>query len=354
LDIVFEENDHHHQLRQQHRLLLQQQQQQQQQQNNIGYQPSPSLNFLRPKPTYSTPYASTDASTTNNGALPPVRRARAGTMPSFIHPEMTNNNRPSNNSSAALLLTTIEAGRHRSGSLNLPPPVDGSFWSIRHDAPLSPSSEQLLQNDSDFSIARTMRSLGLEEDDDEQEKQTPPPPPQAENEPLINSLFHHQSPPEFHMPSRSLLSGNNRNRSYSVNATARYEDNNNSNRLSRASSLNNKLSFASPLEGFARQQQSRPRSSSMGRADAGKMGMLPPLMGFWNTANGNGNQRGSPLVSMREEDYETSSNTSSNQQQSLSLGDSELLANILGKEEDQEDMIVPDIMMMEVKISYIA
>jgi hypothetical protein len=139
-----------------------------------------------------------------------------------------------------------------------------------------------------------------------------------------------------------------------VNATARYEDNNNSNRLSRASSLNNKLSFASPLEGFARQQQSRPRSSSMGRADAGKMGMLPPLMGFWNTANGNGNQRGSPLVSMREEDYETSSNTSSNQQQSLSLGDSELLANILGKEEDQEDMIVPDIMMMEVKISYIA
>jgi hypothetical protein len=57
---------------------------------------------------------------------------------------------------------------------------------------------------------------------------------------------------------------------------------------------------------------------------------------------------------MREEDYETSSNTSSNQQQSLSLGDSELLANILGKEEDQEDMIVPDIMMMEVKISYIA
>jgi hypothetical protein len=340
LDVVFEESDHHHQLRQQHHLLLQQQQQQ--------YQPSPSLNFLRPKPTYSTPYSSTESTTSTNNSLPTVRRARAGTMPSFIHPEMTNNNRPTNNSSAALLLTTIEAGRHRSGSLNLPPPVDGSFWSIRHDAPLSPSSEQLLQSDSDFSIARTMRSLGLEEDEEKQ--QAPPAPIQTENEPLINSLFHHQSPPEFHMPSRSLLSGNNRNRSYSVNATARYEENNNNSRLSRASSLNNKLSFASPLEGFARQQQSRPRASSMGRADAGRMGLLPPPppMGFWNTANGNGNQRGSPLVSMREEDYETSSNTSSNQQQPLSLGDSELLANILGKEEELEEDMIPNPMMMEV------
>lgn len=291
--MIFEENDHHHH----HHMIHQQTSQSQQQQ----YQSSPSLNFLRPKPTYSTPYSSTDTSTSSSSNVvspAAIRRPRAGTMPSFIHPDM----RPSSvnttpNSSTALLLTTIEAGRHRSGSLNLPPPAVDSFWLGGHDGPLSPSSEQLLQNDSDFSIARTMRSLGLEEEEQKKESMV--------------GLFHQQSPPEFHMPSRSLLSGNNRNRSYSVNATARYEE----------------PSFKLPnaLEGFTRQQVARPRASSMGRADAGH---LPPPMGFWNN-------RGSPLVSMREEDYETSSTTSS--QQPLSLGDSELLANILGKEEDNYD-----------------
>ncbi|KAI7891806.1 armadillo-type protein [Mucor mucedo] len=220
--------------------------------------------------------------------LPSSRRPRAGTMPSFIQTEV--NNRPS--SSAALLLT-IESGRHRSGSLNLPQPSpSSSFWNLRHDAPLSPSSEQLLQNDSDFSIARTMRSLGLQEEEEEEEKEHQ------------NSLFHHQSPPEFHMPSRSLLSGTNRNRSYSVNATAIYENN------ERLNSNNTPLPFASPLEGFTRQQQNRPRASSMGRADAGRL--PPPQIGLWTQPI---QQRSSPLVSMREED-------------ALSLGDSELLANI--------------------------
>lgn len=219
--------------------------------------------------------------------LPSARRPRAGTMPSFIHAEVSN--RPSSNSSAALLLTTIESGRHRSGSLNLPQVDSSSFWSLRHDAPLSPSSEQLLQNDSDFSIARTMRSLGLE---DEKEEQT-----------INNSLFHHQSPPEFHMPSRSLLSGSNRNRSYSVNATAIYENENNNARMN--------MPYASPLEGFAR-QQNRPRASSMGRADAGRL--PPPQIGLW-TQPPPQQQRSSPLVTMREEDV-------------MSLGDSELLANI--------------------------
>lgn len=292
--MIFEENDHHHHMM--HQQLPQSQQQQ--------YQSSTSLNFLRPKPTYSTSYSATDtpASSSSAGVVSPatVRRPRAGTMPSFIHPDMRSsvpgNSTPT--SSAALLLNTIEAGRHRSGSLNLPPPPVDSFWLSGHDGPLSPSSEQLLQNDSDFSIARTMRSLGLEEE--EQKK-----------EPMIG-LFHQQSPPEFHMPSRSLLSGNNRNRSYSVNATARYEE--------------PPFKLPNALEGFTRQQVARPRASSMGRADAGH---LPPPMGFWNN-------RGSPLVSMREEDYETSSTTSSNQQP-LSLGDSELLANILGKEEDNYD-----------------
>lgn len=255
-------------------------------------------------------------------SIPTIRRPRAGTMPSFIQPEM---NRRTTNSSAALLLTTIENGRHRSGSLNLPP-VDASFWALRHDGPLSPSSEQLLQNDSDFSIARTMRSLGLEEDNDKVQQQQQQ---QQSNGLINNSLFHHQSPPEFHMPSRSLLSGNNRNRSYSVNATARYdaEITGNNSGLSRTNSLtqptsNNTLGYASPLEGFTR-QQNRPRASSMGRADAGRLSsnILPPPAALWSNGGVGGiQQRSSPLVSMTEEsDYDNS----------LSLGDSELLANML-------------------------
>ena len=305
MDVVFEENEHH------------------------SFQPSPSLSFLRPKPTYSTPYASAEMNQQPPISLPAVRRPRAGTMPSFIHPEATR--LPSNNnSSAALLLNTFEPGRHRSGSLNLPP-VEGSFWGLRHDGPLSPSSEQLLQNDSDFSIARTMRSLGLEEDDDQEKEQ-------QKTGVNINSLFHHQSPPEFHMPSRSLLSGNNRNRSYSVNAAARYDpstdmlnhsNNTTATNLSRTSLLNlgnpnNTIGYLSPLEGFTnrQQQQNRPRASSMGRADAGRL--LPPI-GLWNTNTTSQQQpqRSSPLVSMKEED-------------GLSLGDSELLANLLHGENDQQ------------------
>lgn len=296
MDILFEENDH-----------LQQQ--------STGYQPSPPLNFLRPKPNYSTPYSTSTTTATiptttktaaTNGSpnipLPTMRRPRAGTMPSFLHPEMNSNtNRP--NPNAAFLLSTIEAGRHRSGSLNLPP-VD--FWPLRHDSPLSPSSEQLLQNDSDFSIARTMRSLGLEEEEVTVEKK----------EPLVTSLFHQQTPPEFLLPSRSLLSGNNRNRSYSVNATAKYETPSPSPPLIEQQV--NKLNFASPLEGFTRQQL-RPRASSMGRADAVRLGATAML--WSNPAN---NARSSPLVSMSEEE---------SFEQTISLGDSELLANMLRTEE---------------------
>lgn len=308
------------------------------------------MNFLRPKPTYSTPYSNTaiaapvndfTTSTTPTNTVPTsspsiLRRPRAGTMPSFILNPMVvgeqSNNRPSNNSPAAFLLTTIEQGRHRSGSLNLPPPPsDAGFWStLGHNGPLSPSSEQLLQNDSDFSIARTMRSLGLEDDPHEKEQVQQ----QQQNESsngLTNSLFHHQSPPEFHMPSRSLLSGNNRNRSYSVNATARYEPEvtlsrtNSFTKIAQAAQqLQQQQPFASPLEGFTRQQQNRPRASSMGRADAGRFGSssvlsLPPSM-LWNSE-----QRSSPLVSssMREEQDEEEA------YHSLSLGDSELLANIM-------------------------
>lgn len=287
------------------------------QSNGLGYQSA--LNFIRPKPTFSTPFQNSVQSMEpppSSASHSITRRPRAGTMPSFIQPPVTN--RPATNSSAALLLSTIEAGRHRSGSLNLPS-VEPSFWGLSHDGPLSPSSEQLLQNDNDFSIARTMRSLGLEDDHEHEKEQ------EKENDDILtNSLFHHKSPPEFHLPSRSLLSGNNRNRSYSVNAAVRYdmEDSNVSpGGLPATFAKNTGLSFVSPLEGFNR-QQNRPRAASMGRAEAGRLNnMMHPSVAFWNNNNSSNGQRASPLVAMTEEEMD--------EQPALSLGDSELLANIL-------------------------
>ncbi|KAI7907837.1 armadillo-type protein [Cokeromyces recurvatus] len=212
-----------------------------------------NLNFLTPKSTYSTPFSSPANIIYNTNPIP--RRPRAGTMPSFIQPV----DLPTN----TYLLNTLNAsnsnGRHRSGSLNLP------IWS---------DQQQSLEND----IARTMRSLGLEDEDGT----------------TTNPLFHHQSPPEFHLPSRSLLSGSNRSRSYSVNT----------------------------CEVNVQQQSfliNRPRASSMGRADR----LL--TAGLWGG-------RASPLlVSMREED----------EQQTLSLGDSELLANMLNQKEEDQIIYVP-------------
>jgi hypothetical protein len=194
--------------------------------------------------------------------------------------------------------------------------VNTSYWGLKSDEPLSPSSEQLLQNDNDFSIARTMRSLGLEDD----EQQVP------SVSSASSTLFHHPTPPEFLLPSRSLLSGANRNRSYSVNATARYEP-----EINLPRTIPTKP-YVGSLEGFTRQQQNRPRASSMGRAD--NANNLPLTTSFWSS----GLQRSSPLVSMTEEDYED---------HSLSLGDSELLANMLNTTTrpevsyEQDDMVNP-------------
>ncbi|RCH84976.1 hypothetical protein CU097_000391, partial [Rhizopus azygosporus] len=225
------------------------------QSNGLGYQSA--LNFIRPKPTFSTPFQNSVQSMEpppSSASHSITRRPRAGTMPSFIQPPIAN--RPATNSSAALLLSTIEAGRHRSGSLNLPP-VEPSFWGLGHD-------------------------------------------------------------------------GNNRNRSYSVNAAVRYdmEDSNVSpGGLPATFVKNTGLSFVSPLEGFNR-QQNRPRAASMGRAEAGRLNnMMHPSVAFWNNNNSSNVQRASPLVAMTEEEID--------EQPALSLGDSELLANILQSENFQ-------------------
>lgn len=293
MDIVFEESEP------------------QQQQMDDGSMSSPSLNFLRHKVSFPSHYTS-NTSEAPSFSIPAVRRARAGTMPSFVQ-QPSDSNRSTHSS---LLLTAIESGRHRSGSLNLPP-VDPSYWGLTSDGPLSPSSEQLLQNDNDFSIARTMRSLGLEEHGSSNGSNGNNGNNATTNGNGSGGLFHHPTPPEFLMPSRSLLSGNNRNRSYSVNATARYETE--PPPVSRATPVN----YMGSLEGFGRQQQNRPRASSMGRADN-----MSLSMGMW----GNGIQRSSPLGSMREE-YEQDGQTS------LSLGDSELLANMINNNNNNNNTI---------------
>ncbi|KAI8973748.1 hypothetical protein BDF20DRAFT_670992 [Mycotypha africana] len=442
LNILFEENDLNdsNQQHPQHRQLPQQQN---------GYAAaSHSINFMRPKPAYSTSFSENQNNHQNDrnitsfllnegsnskinmaSSSSPIRRPRAGTMPSFINPDMSISSSTAHNGhqqplpatvshphQAAFLLQTINtassnipgvpsiSGRNRSGSLNLPPPPPRSlpvndFWLKHHDPPLSPSSEQLLQNDNDFSIARTMRSLGLEDEDPivNQQQQHPegsaapptaPAPPPAvleqQQQPVINGLFHHQSPPEFHLPSRSLLSGNNRNRSYSVNAAARYDEENSDGNNMKSNPTNSSCnqyhqlhavlshenlssSFQAPagflpnsLDGFSarhRQQLStRPRASSMSRADAVRMNMLPSLSSlgnFWNNNNGNGaGIRRSPLVSMTEEEYSEYGQhsghhvdemeappmlTPTENSAPLSLGDSELIANILAVSHPKDD-----------------
>lgn len=312
LGVVFEETD---QLHSQHQ--------------SLGFQSSSSLSFLGPKPSFSLSYSTSNTtntiptsaisnasllSTTNsplnsspNLTLPSVRRPRAGTMPSFLHPEMNGSNinhRPAQN--AAFLLNTLETGRNRSGSLNLPPP-SFDFWPLRQDTtPLTPSTEQLLQNEDDFAtIARTMRSLGLEDDDENNAKNNNN--NSTSEAPQHSSLFHQQTPPEFLLPSRSLLTGNNRNRSYSVNAAAKYD-------AAPQQQQQQPQIYASPLEGFNRKQQLRPRASSMGRADAVQYPAIP-----WT-----------PSLPEQNNNY--------HEQPSLSLGDSELLANMLGNDESHTEV----------------
>ncbi|SAL98577.1 hypothetical protein [Absidia glauca] len=141
----------------------------------------------------------------------------------------------------------VGGGRHRSGSLNLPPPslsFDTSsslFWSTNASlsntpTPPSPATEQLLQGDSDFSIARTMRSLGLAEDGSSSATSNSNIGDDGIAATAVTSAISSAVAPiqavldeeELINQSRAslLASASNtttRNRSYSVNATVRYD-----------------------------------------------------------------------------------------------------------------------------------
>ncbi|KAF7727345.1 hypothetical protein EC973_007654 [Apophysomyces ossiformis] len=273
------------------------------------------LSFSRTKTATTLPtpaaYQQTNRDLLNpNDNVGPARRARAGTMPSLAHiPEPIPHRSP-------FLQPIRDAGRHRSGSLNLPPSqpmhlgfdssVFGRSWNRNEEnmhhhtssayvsSSGSSSMEQLYRVDSDLSIARTLRSLGLED-----EEQT-----------LVGSA--NNSVSEFNMSNRPLLSIH-RSRSYTINGATRYPESSSSPMATaRTRTMSMTKSYA-PFENYAT-RQNRPRASSMGRMDYPH---TPPL---WRT------QR-TPLEPLRDDDGDFDKNTPLGTVP-LSLGDSELLANI--------------------------
>ncbi|KAG0175534.1 hypothetical protein DFQ30_005229 [Apophysomyces sp. BC1015] len=280
-----------------------------------------SLSFLRAKTATALPtpaaYQQTSREIMNSGDNGgSARRARAGTMPSLVNiPEKIPRRSP-------FLQPVRDPGRHRSGSLNLPSSqpmqlgfdnsVFGRSWNVGEDNAqrtpstfASPSMEQLYRVDSDLSIARTLRSLGLEDED----------------ETLVGSSDNSVS--EFHMISRPLLSVN-RSRSYTVNGTTRYHEPSTTTRRSRTTSMTKAYA---PFEGFST-RQSRPRASSMGRMD------YPHTSSLWST------QR-MPLAPLNDDDDGDDDYSVRNTQSRttpLSLGDSELLANMFAERTINENL----------------
>jgi hypothetical protein len=237
--------------------------------------------------------------------LPPMRRARAGTMPSFANfsqqqqpslspfhralDRVSNGDHPSPPPPPP---SNTTGNRHRSGSLNLSTSSLHSYymgggngyndtpWSSNSSVapsrqtttqPPSPSTEQLLQGDSDFSIARTLRSIGLEDDDNNNSNNNND---HGEEEEM---LLIQQQRQQLHNLLSSASSTTNRSRSYSVNATALYQDTpsppllpSNDTRMDYSTTGAMATStYASPLEEFATREQNRPRSSSMGLMESG-------------------------------------------------------------------------------------
>ncbi|KAI7882263.1 ARM repeat-containing protein [Lichtheimia hyalospora FSU 10163] len=356
---------------------------------------SNSLSFLRGAHTKTTTTSSsayhdiptTSSMDTSRPSLP-MRRARAGTMPSMVHlPEERAHRSPLLRPSAAAAVAAADT-RHRSGSLNLPVPppltIFGSSWSsgidgnqqqqqqqnqqVRSSLP-SPATEQLLRGDRDFSIARTLRSLGLE--DESNVPTAGASSTAATNNGLYHHHHHHHTPYSQHhrqeqptapateilvpgSQGRSLLSGN-RSRSYSVNAASRYQDRtipahiapplapqaatqpptttpappttSPPMRTTRARAS----TFANPLDSLT-VQRNRPRASSMGRMDYDR-GMNPPSS-LW--------QMQLPTldsVTDDESSYVDREFATKQPESSLSLGDSELLANMLHTQQVYNDTI---------------
>ncbi|GAN10525.1 hypothetical protein MAM1_0366d10067 [Mucor ambiguus] len=297
----------------------------------------------------NTPYSSNklfSIDTTNletRAPLLPLRRARAGTMPSVVYMDQHHHQAPLPSQQPQLppvsfpAVTNNTVNRHRSGSLTLPVPATYAAWrSSTVVEPTSPSTtEQLLQQGDD--IARTLRSIGLDDDKDG-----------SGSSPLSSASNSIATPPTGGSPSANLLHQQRntlRSRSYSVNNAAMYQQQHQQPQPQPLGpSLSNSFSLSTTsMESILmnnnslRSMNSRPRASSMGKMDY-STNIPPGLSSLWKMQ-----------LSTLEDDsiYESSEeNTMSleqQQQHSLSLGDSELLANMLHINGDNSStMMEPD------------
>ncbi|KAI8378324.1 armadillo-type protein [Blakeslea trispora] len=253
------------------------------------------LNHILDNAPYNKSSFESTGSTASGCSVLPMRRARAGTMPSLdsTPPPLT----PSMIMSSTSL--SFLNNRHRSGSLNLPA-YNG--WSTAD--PTLPTSAELPQGDD---IARTLRSLGLDDDKDTD----------SSSSPLSAASTHLATPPigsvlplSQQKQQRSTL----RSRSYSVNNTGIYQ--------STSSSFVDELyNVPHPLPSLSVDpiplSSNRPRASSMGRMDhSNRMNMSS----LWKMQLGTLHDDSAflpvpsppPII-----------------EPSLSLGDSEFLANIM-------------------------
>ncbi|KAK4512353.1 glutamine--fructose-6-phosphate transaminase (isomerizing) [Mucor velutinosus] len=298
----------------------------------------------------NTPYSSNKLfpmDTTNletRAPLLPLRRARAGTMPSVIYMDHHHHQAPLQPQQPQLppvafpVVTNSAVNRHRSGSLTLPVPATYAAWRPSTVEPTSPSTtEQLLQQGDD--IARTLRSIGLDDDKDG-----------SGSSPLSSASNSIATPPTGGSPSANLLHQQRntlRSRSYSVNNAAMYQQQQQqqqqpqpqplgaglSNGFSlSASSMENILMSSNGHRGIS----SRPRASSMGKMDY-NTSTPPGLSSLWKMQLGT--LEDDSIYESNEENI-----MSLEQQHSLSLGDSELLANMLHINGDSSStMMEPDI-----------
>lgn len=314
----------------------------------------------------NTPYSSSKLfpiDTTNletRTPLLPLRRARAGTMPSVIYMDHHQHHQHQHHPMPPLqpqqpqlppvtfpvVTNNNTVSRHRSGSLTLPVPATyAAAWRPSTLEPTSPSTtEQLLQQGDD--IARTLRSIGLDDDKDG-----------SGSSPLSSASNSIATPPTGGSPSASLLHQQRntlRSRSYSVNNAAMYQQQQQlppqplgtslSNGFSlSASSMENILLNTSSHRGMnSSSSSSRPRASSMGKMDY-STNTPPGLSSLWKMQLGTLED---DSIYESNEEHSMSPEQQQQQQHSLSLGDSELLANMLHLSNDNSSnstMMEPDI-----------
>jgi len=298
----------------------------------------------------NTPYSSNKLfpiDTTNletRTPLLPLRRARAGTMPSAIYMDHPHHQQqaplqpqqPQIPPIAFPVVANNNVNRHRSGSLTLPVPATYAAWGPSTLEPAFPSTtEQLLQQGDD--IARTLRSIGLDDDKDG-----------SGSSPLSSASNSIATPPTGGSPSANLLHQQRntlRSRSYSVNNAAMYQQQHQQPQPLGASLSNGFSLSSSSMENIllnsnnhCNMNSSRPRASSMGKMDY-STSTPPGLSSLWKMQLGTLEDD-----SIYESNEENAVSSEQHQQHSLSLGDSELLANMLHINGDSgSTMIEPDM-----------